>query len=55
MDKQYEEELKNEYENYLNTKSGQEWKEDWIRRMPNTDDAGSFEDYLYDFYPEELM
>lgn len=55
MDKQYEEELKNEYEKFLHTKSGKEWKEDWEKRMPNASDAGNFEDYLYDFYPEELM
>ena len=55
MDKQYEEELKNEYEKFLCTESGRKWKEDWEKRMPNTDDVGSFEDYLYDFYPEELM
>ena len=53
-----EEELKVEYENFLKTKEGQEWKEDWIKRYSNPEDikeAGDFGDYLYDFYPEMLM
>ena len=29
MDKQYEEELKNEYEKFLCTESGRKWQEDW--------------------------
>lgn len=53
-----EEELKVEYENFLKTKEGQEWKEDWIERYSNPEDikeAGDFGDYLYDFYTEMLM
>lgn len=53
-----EEELKIEYENFLNTKEGQEWKEGWAKRCSdseNTKDTGDFGDYLYDFYPEMLM
>lgn len=53
-----EEELKVEYENFLKTKEGQEWKEDWIKRYSNPEDikeAGDFGDYLYDFYTEMLM
>ena len=53
-----EEELKVEYENFLKTEEGQEWKEDWIRRYSNPEDikeAGDFGDYLYDFHTEMLM
>lgn len=53
-----EEELKVEYENFLKTKEGQEWKECWIKRysdFENIKDRGGFGDYLYDFYPEMLM
>ena len=56
--KNREEKLKVEYENFLKTKEGQEWKEDWIKRYSNPEDikeAGDFGDYLYDFYTEMLM
>ena len=56
--KKREEELKAEYENFLNTKEGQEWKEHWVKRYSNSKDikdAGDFGDYLYDFYTEMLM
>ena len=56
--KKREEELKIEYENFLKTKEGQEWKEWWTKRYSNsenTKETGDFGDYLYDFYPEMLM
>ena len=51
-------ELEIEYNEFLKTKCGQEWKVDWIKRYSNFEDikdAGDFGDYLYDFYPEMLM
>ena len=51
-------ELKIEYNEFLETKRGKEWKADWIKRYSNSEDikdAGDFGDYLYDFYPEMLM
>ena len=51
-------ELEIEYNEFLKTKCGQEWKVDWIKRYSNSEDikdAGDFGDYLYDFYPEILM
>lgn len=56
--KKREAELKVEYDNFLKTKAGQEWKEDWINRCSDPDDvkdAGDFGDYLYDFHTEMLM
>lgn len=56
--KEREEKLKVEYENFLKTKEGQEWKDEWNKRYKNTDDirdAGDFGDYLYDFHTEMLM
>ena len=52
--KNREEELKVEYENFLKTKEGQEWKEHWKNEI-GSDSCGDFGDYLYDFYPEMLM
>ena len=52
------EELEIEYNEFLETKRGQEWKVDWIKRYSNSEDikdAGDFGDYLYDFYPEMLV
>lgn len=43
-------ELELEYNEFLKTKSGQEWKEDC--KYKTGDDFGK---YLYDFYPEMLM
>ena len=57
----YEERMKEleiEYNEFLETKYGKEWKVDWIKRYSNSEDikdAGDFGDYLYDFYPEMLM
>ena len=42
--------LELEYNEFLKTKSGQEWKE----RCKNKT-GGDFGKYLYDFYPEILM
>lgn len=56
--KKREEELKVEYENFLKTKEGQEWKDDWNKRYKDHDDirdADDFGDYLYDFHTEMLM
>lgn len=55
--KKIEEELKVEYENFLKTKEGQEWKEKWNKSYDfyGMNDAGDFGDFLYDFYPEMLM
>ena len=53
-----EAELKIEYENFLKTKEGQEWKDDWNKRYKDPDDirdAGDFGDYLYDLHTEMLM
>ena len=52
--KKREEELKVEYENFLKTKEGQEWKEHWKNEI-GYDSCGDFGDCLYDFYPEMLM
>ena len=52
--KKREEELKVEYENFLNTKKGQEWKEHWKNEI-GSDSCCDFGNYLYDFYPEMLM
>ncbi len=43
-------ELKMEYNEFLKTKSGQEWKEHC-----NNKTGDDFGNYLYDFYPEMLM
>lgn len=56
--KKREAELKIEYENFLKTKEGQEWKEHWIKKYSNPNDirdAGDFGDYLYNFHTEMLM
>lgn len=56
--KEREEELKVEYENFLKTKEGQEWKNGWNKRYKNLNDirdAGDFGDYLYDFHVAMLM
>ena len=48
------EELEIEYNEFLETKRGQEWKEHWKNEI-DSDSCGDFGDYLYDFYPEMLM
>ena len=49
-----ETELKKEYEEFMLTECGKEWKKGWKERMCS-DICGDFGDYLYDFYPEMLM
>jgi len=46
-------ELKKEYEDFLKTDKGKEWKSGWEKRY-GTEAKGDFGDYLYDFYPEFL-
>ena len=41
------EELKIEYNEFLETKRGQEWKEHWKNEI-GSDSCGDFGDYLYD-------
>lgn len=56
--KKRETELKVEYENFLKTKGGQDWKKEWTERYTDhkdIKDAGCFGDYLYDFYIEMLV
>ena len=48
------EELEIEYNEFLETKRGQEWKKHWKNKI-DSDSCGDFGDYLYDFYPEMLM
>lgn len=48
------EELEIKYNEFLETKRGQEWKEHWKNEI-GSDLCGDFGDYLYDFYPEMLM
>lgn len=52
MDMEHEK-LKQEYEAFLKTPKGQEWKQEWIARTGSGED-GDFGDYIYDFYPELL-
>ena len=52
--KEVEVELKIEYEEFIKTERGQEWKKFW-QRENGSERAGDFGDYLYDFYPEMLM
>ena len=42
------EELKIEYNEFLETKRGQEWKKHWKNEI-DSDSCGDFGDYLYDF------
>ena len=55
-----ERELEREYNSFIKTESGREWKESLNKRniglgSPDSDTRGDFGDYLYDFYPEMLM
>ena len=47
-------ELELEYNEFLKTKSGQEWQEH-CKHKTGSDLRGDFGNYLYDFYPEMLM
>ena len=49
-----EAEMKKEYEAFILTESGKEWKKGWQEQM-GSDSCGDFGDYLYDFYPEMLQ
>lgn len=53
MNLENEEGLKVEYEEFLETERGQEWKHFW-QIQTGSERAGDFGDYLYDFYPEML-
>lgn len=48
------EDLKTEYNNFLETKRGQEWVMFW-KRETGSERSGDFGDYLYDFHPEMLQ
>lgn len=48
------EDLKTEYNNFLETKRGQEWVVFW-KRETGSEISGDFGDYIYDFYPEMLQ
>lgn len=48
------EDLKIEYNNFIETKRGQEWQM-FRKREANSERCGDFGDYLYDFYPEMLQ
>lgn len=43
--------IKVEYNNFLETKQGQDWQMFW-KRETGSERRGDFGDYLYDFYPE---
>ena len=49
-----EKELKIEYENFIKTEAGKQWKKSWQKEF-GSDDCGDFSDYLYDFHTEMLM
>lgn len=46
--------LRPEYEHFIQTERGKEWKHFWQSQI-NSDIGGDFGDYLYDFYPEMLQ
>ena len=48
-----EKELMIEYNNFIKTEEGKEWRAKWQKNL-NSDIVGDFSDYLYDFYPERL-
>lgn len=49
-----EKELKIEYENFIKTEVGKQWRE-CLQKELGSDDCGDFGDYLYDFHTEMLM
>lgn len=49
-----EKELMKEYEGFIKTEKGKEWRKHWQAEI-NSDSCGDFGDYLYDFYPEMLQ
>lgn len=46
--------LEKEYEAFILTESGKEWRKGWQEQM-GSDSCGDFGDYLYDFHTEMLM
>lgn len=48
------EDLKTEYNDFIETKRGQDWQMFW-KRETSSERCGDFGDYLYDFYPEMLQ
>ena len=45
--------IETEYEEFVKTDSGKTWSDDCKSR--NNGQTGDCGDYIYDFYPEELM
>ena len=54
MDKVTESKLKKEYDEFIKTESGKQWINHWKKEIGDSG-GGTFGDYLYDFYPEELL
>ena len=51
-----EKELKQEYEEFLKTDAGKQWKKKWQKLFSSDDDFFcDFTDYLYEFHPEMLQ
>ena len=48
------EDLRSQYEQFIKTKAGKEWKRFW-HSQTGSERSGDFGDYLYDFYPEMLQ
>lgn len=46
--------LRSEYEQFIQTEKGKEWKHFWQNQI-GSKRSGDFGDYLYDFYPEMLF
>ena len=46
--------LRPEYEQFIQTERGKEWKHFW-QSQTDSERSGDFGDYLYDFYPEMLQ
>ena len=47
-------ELEQEYDKFMKTEDGREWKERWQTEM-GSDNCGDFDDYLYDFYTKMFV
>lgn len=49
-------ELKQEYEEFIKTDAGKQWKKKWQEHFNDSDDiVGDFIDYLCDFHSEMLQ
>lgn len=46
--------LKKRYDKFIKTEEGKKWMTGW-KKSTQSDVAGDFGDYLYDFYPEMLQ